>query len=112
MISGYKLVPGRVAGRCTGCAFSNKSFGDKFCPDVPCSDTVIDGVAVHTIAVPIGEPDYQETLKVQTMCRASEDLLYRIRGGAEFPDAAYAVSQKFSVNQKELEAEYDRLTTN
>jgi hypothetical protein len=112
MISGYKLVPERVSGRCTGCVFSNKSFGDRFCPEVPCSNTAQGGLGVQAIAVPLNEPDYQETLKGKAMCRASEDLLYRIRGGAEFPDAAYSVAQKFGVNQQELEAEYDRLTTN
>lgn len=53
MISGYKLIQAPVVGRCTGCAFSNKSFGDRFCPEGPCAADAPDGIGVTAIAVPV-----------------------------------------------------------
>ena len=46
-------------------------------------------------------------IKEQMLANALADLVARINRGAEFPDAAWSVSQLHAVNQSELEAEYD-----
>jgi hypothetical protein len=56
--------------------------------------------------------DDLEATNGKPMSLAMAEMVIRVQAGAEFPDAAYAVAQEFGVDQGDLEAEYDRLTSN